>query len=83
MIGVIGIFRSRFRAAGMAEAMYAVTLAIVLVAGIALVTGMDRYTGSSMGEILGVNGFFAILFLVARLLFRHVAQEGRAASAEG
>jgi hypothetical protein len=36
---------------------------------------MDEYPGSSVIEIIGVNAFFATLFVVAGLLFRYVRFE--------
>lgn len=74
-VGVIGIFFSRFTPGGMERAMYAVVLALMLVAVIALLANMQQYPGSSVKEIVGVNAFFAILFAISGLLFRYVAQE--------
>lgn len=80
IVGIIGTFRSHFRADRMEYTMYAMALAMVFLTAIALLTGMDRYPGSSMNEILGVNGFFATPFIVSGLLFRHAAQEQTPAS---
>jgi hypothetical protein len=74
-VGIIGTIFSRFTAGGMARAMYGMALALVVVAAVALLAGMHQYPSSSVTEILGVNGFFAMLFAVAGLLFRHVALE--------
>lgn len=74
-VGIIGIIFSRFTPRGMERTMYAVTIALVFVAVIALLANMHEYPGSSVKEIIGVNGFFAILFAVAGLLFRYVAME--------
>jgi hypothetical protein len=70
-----GIFLSRFKSAGMEKAMYASAGALGLVAVIALLAKMDQYPGSSVIEILGVNGFFATAFIIAGLLFRFVARD--------
>jgi hypothetical protein len=74
-IGIIGAFLARFKPYGMAVGMFVVALAIVLVAIIALITGMQRVPGSSVMEIVGVNWFFFMLFIIAALLFRHAALE--------
>lgn len=74
-IGIIGAFLARFKPYGMAVDMFVVALAIVLVAIIALITGMQNAPGSSMMEIVGVNWFFFMLFIIAALLFRHAALE--------
>lgn len=74
-VGIIGIFFSRFTVRGMERTMYAVVVAVVLVAVIALFANMQQYPGSSVKEIVGVNAFFAILFAISGLLFRYVALE--------
>ena len=74
-VGIIGVSRSRFQAPGMEHVMYAMALALVFIAAIALMTGMDLYPGSSMYEILAVNAFFATPYVISGLLFRHAAQE--------
>lgn len=70
---IIGTYLSRFTPKGMERTMFAASGSIVLIAIIALVAGMQYYPGSSVGEILGVNAFFATLFAVSGLLFRYVA----------
>ena len=72
-VAIMGAFSSRFKAAGMERAMYYCALSLVLIAAIALIAKMDSYTGASMIEILGVNGFFAALYAISGLLFRNVA----------
>lgn len=72
-IGFIGTFLSRFTPVGMERTMNAMALAIILLAVIALLTNMQQYPGSSVAEIIGVNGFFAALFAISGLLFRFVA----------
>ena len=73
VVGIIGAFRARFTMSGMERTMYAMAFAVMLLAAIALSTGMHRYPASSVIEILGVNGFFTVLFAVSGLLFRHAA----------
>lgn len=74
-VGIIGTILSRFTPGGMERAMYAMALALVLIAAIALFANMHQNPGSSVTEIIGVNGFFATLFAVSGLLFRYVALE--------
>lgn len=74
-IGIVGAFMARSRSQGMALTMFAMAIAQGLIAIIALFTDMAEAPGSSVFEILGVNGFFIMLFVVAALLFRHAAQE--------
>ncbi|QOI98187.1 MAG: hypothetical protein HRU69_12140 [Flammeovirgaceae bacterium] len=69
---IIGTYLSRFTAKGMEHTMLAASGSIVLVAILALLTGMQHYPGSSVGEIIGVNAFFAGLFAVSGLLFRYI-----------
>ncbi len=74
---ILGIYLSRFKAAGMGRAMFATALALLILAAIALLANMQDYPGSSMMEIIGVNAFFATLFGVSGLLFRYVAMESQ------
>jgi hypothetical protein len=71
---IIGSILSHFSPGGMERAMYATALALMLLAVIALSANMNEYPGSSVTEIIGVNGFFAMLFVISGILFRHVAQ---------
>lgn len=73
-VAIIGAIRAHFRPAGMERTMYAVAGTLGLLAVIALATGMQRYPGSSVTEILAVCGFFAGLYLVAGSLFRYAAK---------
>ena len=72
-VGIIGAIIARFRPHGMARALFATALAQTLVAVIALIAGMHQYPGSSVSEILNVNGFFVALWLVSALLFRRAS----------
>lgn len=74
-VGIIAAVHSQFRPKGMERASYASALAVLAIAAIALLTGMQHYPGSSVTEILGVNGFFAATFGITGLLFRHAKQE--------
>lgn len=75
LVMIIGTILSRFTAKGMERTMFATSLALVLLTVIALLNGMHTYPGSSVLEIVGINGFFATLFAVAGLLFQFVAME--------
>jgi hypothetical protein len=75
VVGIIGTVLSRFKPAGMGRTAFAMALIFVWLTVIALVTNMDEYPGSSVIEIIGVNAFFATLFVVAGLLFRYVRFE--------
>lgn len=74
-IGVVGVvlagtYFSNFTSRGLGHTMLAAAGSLVMVAAIALWAGMQHYPGSSVVEIIGVNGFFAGLYMCAALLFR-------------
>lgn len=71
LIGITGAFLAHFRSEGMERVMYATVGALVVLVVIALMAGMQNYPGSSVKDILAVNGFFALLFFVAALLYRY------------
>jgi hypothetical protein len=73
LVMIVGIYLSRFTAQGMERAMFATAFALVILAVVALLTGMQRYPGSSAGEIIGVTMFFAMPYIASALLFRFVA----------
>ena len=70
-IVIIGTFLSRFTMKRMERVMFTAAIALVLFAVIQLLAKMYEYSGSSVGEIIKVNAFFATLFAVAGLLFRY------------
>jgi hypothetical protein len=72
-IGIIGTIISRFKPGRMERAMYAMAGSVVMLAAIALLANMDEYPGSSVTEIIDVNGLFTLLFAVSGLLFRYAA----------
>lgn len=72
---ILGIYLSKFKAAGMERAMFATALALVVLAAIALLLNMQNYPGSSVMEIIAVNTFFATPYIVSGLLFRYVTQQ--------
>ena len=63
----------------MASAMLTTIIALVLVIVIALLTGMQHTKGSSVVEILGMNGLFITLFAIAAALFPYAVQKRRQA----
>lgn len=73
-VGMIGALIARFRPGGMARAMVAAALAQALVAVIALVIGKQHSPVSSVVEILGLNGFFVLLWVVSARLFIRAAR---------
>ena len=77
-VGMIGAIIARFQPHGMARALIATALAQALVAVIA---GMHQAPYTSVGEILGLNGFFVALFLGLALLFLTAARERTPAGA--
>lgn len=77
-IVVIGTFVSRSTAEGMERVMFTAAIALVLVAVIQLLGKMYEYRQSSAGEVIGVNAFFAALFVVSGLLFRLTQKHLRA-----
>ena len=77
---IIGVFASRFNAAGLERAMYATALALVTVTVIALLSGMQDYPQSSVIEILGVNLFFITPYVLSGLLFRYLQQKSHDSS---
>lgn len=74
-VGMIGAFIVHFQPAGMSRTMFAMACAQALVAVIALIAGMHKSPGSSVTEILSVNGFFMVLFAVSALFFRYTAEK--------
>lgn len=70
-VGLIGTFTTRFQPNGMALTCLATALSQILVCVIALIVGAQEYPGSSATEIIGVNGFFIVLWIVSALLFRY------------
>lgn len=72
-VGIIGTIIARLQPRGMERALFATALAQALVTVIALIAGMYRYPGSSVSEILNVNGVFIVLWVGSALLFRRAS----------
>jgi hypothetical protein len=81
-VGIIGALIVRFQSKGMVSVLFLMAATMALAAAIALFKSMHQLPGSSVIEILGVNGFFMMLFIIAALLFRYAAQEQVLAKAD-
>jgi hypothetical protein len=75
-IGIVGAFMARFRPGGMVLAMLASALATASAGVIAVAAGMVPAYNSAF-EILGLSGFFAVLWVGSALLFREAARGTR------
>ncbi|HMP98771.1 MAG TPA: hypothetical protein PKC24_03250 [Cyclobacteriaceae bacterium] len=75
LVFIAGLYLSHFKARGLELAMYATVLSLVLLTAIAILANMQNYPGSSVQEIIAVNGFFIMPYLTSGLLFRHVTQQ--------
>ncbi|MFO7798244.1 hypothetical protein [Rhodohalobacter sp.] len=69
--GIVGGFISQFQPKGLMITLFAMAIVQALIAVTALLTGMGNTPGSSVYEIIAVNGFFITLFIVAASLFRY------------
>ena len=76
-VGLLVAIAARFRAQGMARALFAMALAQALVAAIALIARLGLpYSGPA--EIVLLNGFFIAWFAGSAWLFRRAAQHKEA-----
>ena len=82
-VGILGAHATRFRPEGMARTLLAMALAQMLIAGIALLAGKHQEPLSSALEIVGLNAFFAALFVGSAWLFRQAARAGGRQPATG
>lgn len=73
-VAFIGALVARFRPRGMAVAMFAAAATEVSIAVIALIAGIVPAFNSAF-EILGLAGFFGMLFVGSALLFREAARQ--------
>lgn len=73
-IALVGALVARFRAAGMALAMLAASLATVAIAVVVLVAGWGALEPPGALGVVILNGFFAMLWLLSAALFRKAAQ---------
>ena len=71
----VGTALARLRPRGMAWALAATALAQVVVAVIALATGLQDTEGASVLEILGLTAMYAGLFALSAFLFWRAARQ--------
>jgi hypothetical protein len=71
MAGLIGLSASRFEPRKLSFTLLAMALTQTIITVAALITGMQHVPGSSVPEVLAVNGFFITLYLMAAILFRN------------
>jgi len=71
---IAGIYRFGLTPGGMARVMTVTAGSLVVVAGIALLSGMQHYPGSSATKIVVVNALFFVLFAATAFLFRMSAR---------
>ena len=74
-VGVIGGAFYRFTPRGMSYTFLAMSAVQTILGLAALLAGMQHLQHSSEIEIISVNGFFVTLFLVAAIMFHHVATD--------
>lgn len=72
-IGIVGAVVVRLQPNGVARVLLVMAFAQGLVAVLALVAGRHLTPESSVVEIVGVNAFFAALFIGSAWLFRRAA----------
>lgn len=82
-VGILGALIARFQPHSMARVLFAMALAQTLIAVIALIAGKHHSPVSSVGEILGLNGFFVALFLGSAWLFRRAVAHERTPAGAG
>lgn len=75
LIGLVGTSISRLQPKGMSVTMIITALAQAMVTIIALLGGYYQSPPSSVIEILGVNGFFILLWIGSAIIFRFAADK--------
>ncbi|MEM9996941.1 MAG: hypothetical protein AAF809_04515 [Bacteroidota bacterium] len=79
-LGVVGALVARFRASGMVVVLAAMALVQAGIGLYAMVAGLGRPYSSAL-ELLGLTGFFVVLFLSAAWLFHQAAHSTTATHA--
>ena len=74
-VGMIGALIAKFESQKLVYTMFSMAFATALVGLIALFTSMHQVPGSSVIEVLAVNGLFITIFTMSALLFRFAASE--------
>jgi len=83
-VGVIGSLVARFKPRGMAHTLFAAALVQMSVPVIALIIWPQiSWGGAGLVGVFVLNAFFAALFVVSALLFRHAAEPGSKTQGEG
>lgn len=72
---VLGSTLAGLKPRGMTRAMVATALAQAVIVATALIVGKQHAAVSSVGEIVGTNGFFIFLWVWSALLFRLAARQ--------
>lgn len=73
-VAFIGALVARFRPRGMAIAMFTAALTVVSITVVALIAGIVPAFNSAF-EVLGIAGFFGMMFVGSGLLFREAARQ--------
>ncbi|MDH7493772.1 MAG: hypothetical protein QHH44_07775 [Candidatus Saccharicenans sp.] len=76
-VAFIGSVIGRFQPRGLAVAMWVTAGVQVLTIIIALLAGWQHLAESSVVEIIGVNGFFTVLWVASALLYRKAGKKER------
>lgn len=74
LVGLGGVALARFRPAGMANAAFATAAATFLVPVIAVLAWPSDFS-PGVPQVFLLNGFFALMFVVSAVLFRHAARQ--------
>lgn len=74
-VGIVGAFLARFQPKGMMITLLSMAFAQAIIAVVAIIVGMAEVPGSSLMEIITVNGFFIMLFAISAGLFWFAGQE--------
>ena len=74
-VGILGAFLTRLQPRGMVRTLGVVLGAQTLVILIALLTGAQDSPTNSVREILLLNGFFMVFWIIAAVLFKRAAEK--------
>ena len=74
LAGIIGALISRFKPEGLSYTMFFLAVAQTVLMISAFLSGMENIPESSVLEIVGVNAFFILLFVISGLLFFRAAK---------
>lgn len=80
LIGLAGVGLARFHARGMARAAFATAVATLVVPVVAFIFWPADFS-PGVPQVFMLNGFFALMFAVSGMLFRHA--EGQAVGTTG